>query len=750
MLQGHYQDSLNLLSVELPAPLHGTDIEAWQRLTQSMACAFLPRLDDARTHLAEARKIIDLSQHQLLGEWTLRQGTLEFLADHPQLAWNSYKATRDLALSSHDPYLEAAALGSLGLVSTRLERYDESIDWNTLALQRSRQISAINSIARIEGNTGWSYHEMGDFPSALQQFRAAAEDARKAGLSADRAYWINSQAGALFDLHDYNAADVAARDASNLALELHDTGTLIECLQTEALVYTARRQWNEAASALREAARLGQSTPLLNRDLYTSLLLANLAIAQSQFAEAEKLYRTVVAAKEAYTSLRWEALAGLAQVHAQQRRSALAEREFAQAIDTISGARNSIAREEFRLSFLSSAIHFYDQYVDFFLSQNRPLDALRIADRSRAQTLEHGLSLTAAENGKSFALSSFDPMAVARRQKATLLFYWTGETRSLLWAITPRQVALFRLPARDEIDSATAAYRRSFLDPRDPLESGNAYGPRLYDLLVRPAEKLLPEDSRVVILPDGSLTGLNFETLINPTPRPHYWIEDVTVSIANSLSLLSRTRREPPPTSSNMLFFGSAIPASKEFPALPDSSLEQDAVVRHFAVLQRTLFTGSQATAPNYLAGNPGRYSYIHFATHGIASTVRPLESALILSEDHGAFKLYARDIVGRPLNAYLVTISACNGAGERVLEGEGLVGLSWAFLRAGAHNVVAGLWEVSTASTRPIFDRLYDGVTHGEDPATALRNAKLALLRSKGPERRPFYWAPFQLYSGS
>ena len=101
-------------------------------------------------------------------------------------------------------------------------------------------------------------------------------------------------------------------------------------------------------------------------------------------------------------------------------------------------------------------------------------------------------------------------------------------------------------------------------------------------------------------------------------------------------------------------------------------------------------------------------------------------------------------------MNAYLVSISACNGAGEREFAGEGLVGLSWAFLRAGAHNVVAGLWEVSTASAPQIMDDLYKGIASGQDPATALRNAKLAFVHSNGPYRRPFYWAPFQLYSGS
>jgi len=113
---------------------------------------------------------------------------------------------------------------------------------------------------------------------------------------------------------------------------------------------------------------------------------------------------------------------------------------------------------------------------------------------------------------------------------------------------------------------------------------------------------------------------------------------------------------------------------------------------------------------------------------------------------------VYARDIVARHLNAQLVTISACNGAGTRTLAGEGLVGLSWAFLGAGARNVIASLWEVSDApSTAMLMDTLYKDLDQGKDPAEALRNAKLLLLESNSGTvfRKPFYWTPFELYRG-
>ena len=124
--------------------------------------------------------------------------------------------------------------------------------------------------------------------------------------------------------------------------------------------------------------------------------------------------------------------------------------------------------------------------------------------------------------------------------------------------------------------------------------------------------------------------------------------------------------------------------------------------------------------------------------------------SALPISNEaaNDAFKLYARDIIRHPLRADLVTISACYGAGERAYSGEGLVGLSWAFLRAGAHNVVAALWEATDASTERLMDQFYAGLQNGANPDFALRAAKLSLLHDSA-FRSPFYWAPFQLYTG-
>jgi len=191
-----------------------------------------------------------------------------------------------------------------------------------------------------------------------------------------------------------------------------------------------------------------------------------------------------------------------------------------------------------------------------------------------------------------------------------------------------------------------------------------------------------------------------------------------------------------------------------EFGPLPQAPAEMQKIEKYFAESRRTILKGSQATPSAYLGSEPSHFSYLHFVTHGTASRARPLESAVVLSKESSSdtYKLYARDIVQHRLNANLVTISACNGSGTRAYSGEGLVGLSWAFLAAGAHNVIGALWEVSDASTPQLMDLLYSELSKGKDPATALRNAKLSLLHSSSDNvfRKPFYWAPFQLYAGS
>jgi CHAT domain-containing protein len=156
--------------------------------------------------------------------------------------------------------------------------------------------------------------------------------------------------------------------------------------------------------------------------------------------------------------------------------------------------------------------------------------------------------------------------------------------------------------------------------------------------------------------------------------------------------------------------------------------------------------TQARAVPEAYSSAQPRLFSTIHFVTHADANQQSPLDSAIILSPSANRYRLYARDVAEIPLDADLVTISACRGAGARTLSGEGLVGFAWAFFEAGARNVVTSLWDVNDHSTAAFMGYFYAAVESGESYPAALRGAKLKLLRTQ--YRKPYYWAPFQLYS--
>ena len=746
--QRHIEESMALLKPDLPVALRGTDVALWRELTLGMGNAYNLNFSDSERLLSEAESLAKTNHPDLLGEVLLRQGTLAWSRHDFQLASSRYQAALQEARERKNPVLEAASLGNLGLTTASQQHYDESLDWNRQALAKALAIQAPGYATVISFNIGWSYRELGDYESALdlfEQMRSSAQ--RSQNLRVQIEVLLNS--GVIYhQQHNYELAKSAFQSALAISDSIADKDALAECFEGLARLDLATGDITSAQENEQRLAAFVREYPERSRELGALLVRGSLEQARKQYRSSEPLFQQVALDPAATAPQRWEAQAGLAETYGFENRFSDAERQYREALKTIERARSSLSAEELRLSFLSSPIRVYDSYIEFLLKHSRSREALQVAELSRAQTLEDGLG-PGIPRGSSVS-QSIAPESVARRLDATLLFYWLGEKHSYLWVITALETAHFALPKSDEVAPRVKAYRQAILDGRDVLSQGNGDGERLYTMLVAPARRLIAKNSRVILLPAESLYGLNFEALVVPDPTPHFWIDDVTLSTASSLALLSAGSQKPLSSQRNLLLLGNPEPANPDIASLPQAAAEIQKVSTHFLQSQRRVLEGKQATASAYLHSNPEQFSHLHFVTHGTASQTRPLESAVILTAEGDSYKLYARDIVTHPLRADLVTISACNGAGTRAYAGEGLVGLSWAFLRAGAHNVIASLWEVSDASTPQLMDELYKGLSAGQDPASALRTAKLTLLHSDTVFRKPFYWAPFQLYAGS
>jgi CHAT domain-containing protein/tetratricopeptide (TPR) repeat protein len=751
ILQSQIPEALSLLQADLPPSLASTDVAVRKEMLEGIAYRVTQNFGVSESKLANAEALATSSQPQLLTDVLNAEGALQVDERKYLDAGITFHRALTLARQQKNPRQQATAMGNLGRLASSRERFDEAIDWDQSALNLASELSMHGTAAAIRGNLGWSYFQLGDFEISRDLYKQGAEESKRSDLRGYMAYWFTGVANTYMALHDYTSAEALSKETLELARSLHNTQTIALCLNSLSEIMLRTDRADQAEQYVQEALELEKEGLDHFSTLESMLISGRVEMSRHRLGQAEELLERIIQDPNAESPLKWEAEADLAGLKDQQGLITQADRGYRKAIERIELSRSSINHEELRMSFLSVGIDVYADYIDFLIRHNRSAEALRQAELSRARTLAEGLA--PAGEKTSFALRHVTAQQTGLKLKATLLFYWIGQKNSYLWVITSAKTSYFKLPPASVIDPVLADYRKSLLRMHDAQDEGSAQGRKLYAMLVEPTKKLIPPGSQVIVLPSESLYGLNFETLIVPDPQPHFWIEDVTLRTGSSLTMLAASAAPPSPKDESLFLVGDTKPPNPPFAPLPQAAEEMKQVRKYFPGAQTRVLEGASATPSAVLKSNPEQFSYLHFVTHGTASHTRPLESAVILSPEGDSYKLYARDIVQHRLNANLVTISACNGAGTRAYSGEGLVGLSWAFLRAGAHNVIGALWEVSDASTPQLMDAFYRELFQGKDPATALRDAKLGLLHSADPDsvfKNPFYWAPFQLYAGS
>jgi CHAT domain-containing protein len=334
------------------------------------------------------------------------------------------------------------------------------------------------------------------------------------------------------------------------------------------------------------------------------------------------------------------------------------------------------------------------------------------------------------------------------------------------------------LPEKDEaLWQRIARLRQALWERKD---TAVAQAGDLYRSLVAPAEDLLSGAQRLWIVAEGAVQLIPFAAL--PGRDGKYLAERMAVAYAPSLSL-AVSRRVAPPGEADLSALvvaapetgaagsagdrgmympirgmympvrGAYIPIRGEGGVstaltematmpLPGARAEGDSVARVFAGAQ--LLSGAEATKPRLLQEG-SRCDILHIATHGYADPEVPEFSGLLLAGTGGKRYevLTAQEVYLWPLRARLVTLSACQtGLGKNV-EGEGLLGLTRAFIYAGAQDVLCSLWPVSDESTAKLMATFYAALRKGAAVEDALREAQLQLLQDPAT-RHPFYWAAF------
>ncbi len=705
-----------------------------QRRDQEAAEEFAGAAEIARVTGAE----------NLAAEARFRTGLLLLRQGKYDDAREAFQSVAETAQRLHDGYLAANAVGNIGFLLQAAQRCEEAIPWLEKTIALFTELGAAESVARNHGNLASCYWGLGDYDNAQLHYRITQDGFAKTGNRNSQQIWLGNAANVPFELGDYAAAEQGYLQALELARAVGNSGRAGLWLANLAATSVELGKWDDAARYNAEAATTLRTAGDNQWGLMLAVNAGRVAEGRGDIAEARRLFRTTLSSSGDDPSALLEARAGLARLNVREGRSREAETEFRNTLRMIEASRQKLVKDDYKVSYLASLIRFHRDYVEFLIAGKQPEKALEVADASRARLLEERSG--GAAGAKNFTAADYK--ALSRRMKAVLFEYLLGPQKSYLWVVRPDSIQIHELPARAEIRDLIENYRAVITSGRNPLEVAGEAGRRLYEILLAPG---VTGPGRFVVVPDQDLYSFNLEALPKAGAPGQFWLEDATVLVVPSLNYLAgKHRAAGVKQGSGLLAMGNVAGGTPQYPVLEFAGQEIAAVAKSVGGPGTLLLQGDSATPAAYTIAQPKRFGYIHFAAHAAANRQTPLDSAVILAGVPEKRRLLARDVMAIPLTAELVTISACRSAGGKTWAGEGMVGFTWAFLRAGAHNVIAGLWDVSDRSTAQLMGGLYSQIAAGNSPPEALRAAKLELIHTAGGAyAKPFYWAPFQIYVG-
>lgn len=360
--------------------------------------------------------------------------------------------------------------------------------------------------------------------------------------------------------------------------------------------------------------------------------------------------------------------------------------------------------------------------------------------------------------------------------KTYLVEFFLGEDNAFLWVVSKDKVLRgLSFPREHEVFKRIRDYQTQIAQRK--INFDFRLGKEIFDVLMKEALRDVPASARLIIVPDGPLLRFPFEALVTDIQggAPKYLLEDYTISYAPSASVLAELmdrKRSEPAAQVDLLALGNPIidvegstdrqlleqlRGGARLEPLPFAEDEVSSIGRLYQQNGKSaeLYVRDKALEDVVKSDANGKFKILHFATHGFVDDRIPALSGLLLASSGGPDGedgyLRLNEIFHLRLNADLAVLSACETALGKEVKGEGMVGLTRAFFYAGARSVIASLWMVNDQSTSLLMEDLHAQYIKGADASTALRRAKLGLLRGRDSRfRHPFFWAPFVLMGAS
>lgn len=287
---------------------------------------------------------------------------------------------------------------------------------------------------------------------------------------------------------------------------------------------------------------------------------------------------------------------------------------------------------------------------------------------------------------------------------------------------------------------------------------------KLYETIWQPfASEITTEN--VVIIPDGELFNLSFESL---TPSKINSFEDLatnsllakhTMSYNYSLLLYASDKKTinyakdfvafAPEFNAKMkedysITITDSLSLDKTYLSLLPQPFSVDLAKEYSRLFGGDYFINKNASKQIF-KNEANEHKIIHIGTHAESNNVSPELSRLIFaktSEDDDN-SLYTFEIYNENLNANLAILTACETGKPTYQSGEGMISLAHAFNYAGSESILTSLWKIDEKSSSEIIEFFYQNIKIGLPKDKALQEAKLKyIMNAEGRTVAPQYWA--------
>ncbi len=706
-------------------------------------------------------------------------------------ALRHWAQARDLARRVQDHRTEAMALSSLGMFyAERADAWNAETDLRE-AIQLWKQCGDTDGEVRALIGLGLLYDNMRQSEKAQQVYRDALG---KPGLSPGNHAIILTQMG---NSYIYEERPGLAFQSFRQAYQINrgrDPENEARIFTGFGLTFAAMHRYRDALDPYQKALKIYQDRHDLRNQSILFLNIGWTLGVLNQYQESRQSFNhsLLLSRKLKNSLLEAGALLGFAWIERSRGHLSEAQRQGEQALKLIESMRSGTGDEKARLSFFSGKQDVYDLLINVLMDQYRLRGSpellargLEISESARARALldtlggrERSLSdrVTRILTLQEIQQRVLDPETI-------LLEYSLGRTSSYLWMVTQKEIKVFILPDKQQIETlAKDAYQKIQIShlPEEQAAASSAAS-KLSRVLLGPVAGQLGT-RRLLIVPSGALQSISFAVLPEPAIRAsgkepnEAWPEPLMlrheIIYAPSASVLAEIRRvradrEPAKGLLAMLadpvfelddqrIFGKSVkrgdmsdPVLGYLPRLPGSRREADAISSSLTAEGVLKAVGFEANRDLFTSGRLGDHKILHLATHTFYPADHPSLAAIVLSrfDEKGRARnglLRINDIIGMELRSDLVVLSSCSSAlGENIL-GEGTVGWSHAFLSAGASSVVTSVWDVEDESTAELMKNVYKNIfSRRLSPSQALRQAQIAMWEDRR-HSSPYFWGGF------